>query len=173
VKYEKRKTKNQLIAVLILGVFLSSCSTLPAKSPSFPKNVGTIYEYSQDNIPDVCFFPVEKARWDGYKVTNNNWSQLTDFQKTMFISEAAEEIRGNERVIVDLKDSRGILVAMNKTVADIEKDGSNIEFLMIKLMHGVLKDSNQIKPAVFQDKSTKNNSSNVRVSGDVYCKHYK
>jgi len=159
--------RKKLILGLIAGVFLSGCSTLPTKPHPFPKNIGTIYEYSGNNIPDVCFFPVEKARWDGYKVTNNNWNQLTDFQKTMFISEAAKEIEKNEKVTVDLKGGWGVLAVMNKTVADIDKDSANIEFPMIKLMHGILKDSSQIKLAVSHDKSMKNNSGNVRISGDV------
>ena len=159
--------KKQLIAVLMIGVFLSGCSTISTKSHPGPKNIGTIYRYSDSNISAVCFFPVGKARWDGYKVTNSNWNQLTDFQKTTFISEAAKEIERNEKVTVDLKGGQGILTAMNKTVADIEKNSANIEFPMIKLMRGTLKELNQIKPVSTQDKPTKNNQGNVRVSGDV------
>ena len=70
-------------------------------------------------------------------------------------------------ISVDLKGGQGILTAMNKTVADIEKNSANIEFPMIKLMRGTLKELNQIKPVSTQDKPTKNNQGNVRVSGDV------
>ncbi len=163
----KKTNKKKLMIVLIIGAFFCGCSSIPTKPCLFPKNQGSIYEYSDNNIPAVYFFPAEKARWDGYKVTNNNWDQLTDFQKTTFISEAAKEIERNEKVTVRLKGGRDILIAMNKTVADIENNGSNVEFPMIKLMHGTLKESNQIKPVSTQDKSTKNNQGNVRVSGDV------
>ncbi len=91
----------QLVVVLMVGIFLSGCISTPIKSDPSPKNKGTAYEYSNDNIPDICFFPVEKARWDGYKVTNKNWSALTDFQKTMFIGEWVEETEKNENVTID------------------------------------------------------------------------
>jgi len=159
--------KKYLIAALIIGLFLSGCSSLPTKPYSFPKNTGTNYEYGSDNIPDVCFFPVKKARWDGYKVTNKNWDQLTDFQKTMFISEAADEIQRNENVTVDLKGGWLVLISLNKGVEEAEKSSSHIEFTMIRLMHDALKESGQIKPVVSQDKFVKNNPGNVRVSGDV------
>ena len=159
--------KRHLIIVLMIGVFLAGCASLPTKPYPFPKNIGSNYEYDRDNIPDVCFFPVEKSRWDGYKVTNKNWDQLTDFQKTMFISEAAEEIQRNEKVTVDLKGGWIVLSSLNKGVEEAEKSPTHIEFPMIRLMHDSLKESGQIKPVTSQDKSVKNNSSNVRVSGDV------
>lgn len=159
--------KNQLIFVLTIGVFLSGCSSFSTKPYPFPKNIGSSYEYDSNNIPDVCFFPVEKARWDGYKVTNKNWNQLTDFQKTMFISEAADEIQRNEKVTVDLKGGWLVLSSLNKGVEEAGNSPSHLEFPMIRLMHDALKESGQIKPVNSQDKSVKDNSGNVRVSGDV------
>ncbi len=83
---------NKIFIILFL-LFSSSLITF-AQEP-FPHNIGTIYEYSQDDIPDVCFFPTEKARWDGYDVTIDKWGQLTDFQKVTFLREAIEEINRN------------------------------------------------------------------------------
>ena len=159
--------KKQLIAALVISIFLTGCSFLPEKPYPFPKNIGSSYEYDSNNIPDVCFFPVEKARWDGYKVTNKNWNQLTDFQKTMFISEAAEEIERNEKVTVDLKGGWLVLSSLNEGVEKAERSPSHLEFPMIRLMYEALKESGQIKPVTSQDQSVKNNSGNMRVSGDV------
>lgn len=79
--------------IVILALLL--CPAFVSADEPFPKNIGTIYDYSQDNIPEVCFFPVDKARWDGYDVTVDKWSLLTDYQKVIFLRESIEEINRN------------------------------------------------------------------------------
>jgi len=107
----------------------------------FPRNRGTIYAYG-DDIPDVCFFPVDKARWNGYEVTAAKWSQLTDFQKTMFISEAAEEIERSEDVKVKIRDGWRLLIAINGGIAAVPKDTN---FPAMRLFHDLLKMDGSIK----------------------------
>jgi hypothetical protein len=125
--------------IIIISLLL--CATAFAEQANFdpfPKNKGTIYEYG-DNIPDVCFFPIDKARWNGYEVTVTNWSQLTDYQKISFISEGAEEIERNEGVNVDIGDGWRLLIAINGGVDSLPKD-SNIA--MINFLYDLLKLSN-------------------------------
>lgn len=115
---------------------------------SFAHNKGNQFEYSQDDIPEICFFPTEKARWDGYKVTNNNWNQLTDFQKFTFVSEAIAEIHRNEHLNIDLKDGDSILLVQGlnqATVKSHERGGEQVEFPIIKLLRDSLKDADRIK----------------------------
>ena len=47
----------------------------------------SIYAYSESDLPQVFFFPKDKARWDGTRVTMREWYLLTPLQKQMFISE--------------------------------------------------------------------------------------
>ncbi|MFA6321479.1 MAG: hypothetical protein WCY36_06465, partial [Candidatus Omnitrophota bacterium] len=54
---------------------------------------GSIYSYSDNDIPEVFFFPKEKARWDGNKVTMSEWYMLTDLQKEKFVSEYMGELK--------------------------------------------------------------------------------
>ncbi len=113
-----------------------------AEFDPFPQNRGTIYDYG-DDIPDICFFPVDKARWNGYEVTVAKWPQLTDFQKTMFISEGTEEIERNEGVKVDIKDGWKLLIAINGGVATMPKDSS---VPVLRFLRDLLKMDGSIKP---------------------------
>jgi hypothetical protein len=52
-----------------------------------------LYSYDPNNMPDVFFFPKERAKWDGSRVTVREWYMLTDTQKERFISEYLGELR--------------------------------------------------------------------------------
>ena len=67
--------------------FCGETGTPPAKTE------GSIYSYSENDIPEVFFFPKEKARWDGTKVTMREWYMLTDLQKEKFVSEYLGEMK--------------------------------------------------------------------------------
>lgn len=54
---------------------------------------GSIYSYREDDVPEVFFFPKEKARWDGTRVTMREWYMLTDLQKERFVSEYLGELK--------------------------------------------------------------------------------
>lgn len=70
----------------------------------FPLNVGTQFEYSEKDIPEICFFPIEEARWNGYELTNLDWKKLTDYQKVQFVREGALEIFTKKQVSLKLED---------------------------------------------------------------------
>ena len=147
--------KPLLLSILILlllstPIFAQDATTQATpKSPEgfdpFPENKGTNYEYDNEDPLGVCFFPVEKARWDGYKITNKNWHQLTDFQKTMFLTEATEEIEKYENATVDFHGGWGTLIALNTLVAKMEEEFPDAELPMIKLLLETLIKSDYIE----------------------------
>jgi hypothetical protein len=75
--------------VLCCNIFLN-CGEAQSSSG---KVEGSIYSYSENDIPEVFFFPKDKARWDGAKVTMSEWYMLTDLQKEKFVSEYMEELK--------------------------------------------------------------------------------
>jgi len=82
----------------IIGITILTMVMLTADSYAFDTNrghdvKGSIYSYREDDIPQVFFFPKEKARWDGSKVTMREWYMLTDLQKEKFVSEYIGELR--------------------------------------------------------------------------------
>jgi len=81
--------------VLISASFLSyAVSAGYAETKTLSGNTeGSIYAYSDNNIPEVFFFPKERARWDGSKVTMREWYMLTDLQKEKFVSEYLGELK--------------------------------------------------------------------------------
>lgn len=54
---------------------------------------GDIYDYDENNPPEVFFFPADKARWDGNSVTMKEWYTLTKLQKERFINEYVGELK--------------------------------------------------------------------------------
>lgn len=106
------------------------------------------YYYSDNDIPAVCFFPAEKARWSGYGVTTNAWGELTDYQKTMFISEGIEEMRRIEtgKVMVNIpEDIPGLLTAMNARVFRLQEEFPGLDEGMIKFLRDMLQEMGKIK----------------------------
>ena len=87
---------NRIIAMLfifgLLSCFGEAVFCDEAQAPS-AKTEGSIYAYSDSDIPEVFFFPREKARWDGTKVTMREWYMLTDLQKEKFVSEYLGELK--------------------------------------------------------------------------------
>lgn len=86
-------------------LFILQCATGiawcldPAQAP---KSGSSVYEYDEKDPPAVFFFPPEKARWDGSRVTIREWYMLTETQKEKFISEYLEEIRKSYRSPIDV-----------------------------------------------------------------------
>jgi hypothetical protein len=97
----------------------------------FPLNRGTIYEYGDEHVPDICFFPVSKARWDGYKITIGDWKKLTDYQKFSFASEASNEIENKGYVFKREIDLPLLVIMMNESIKVLEDAKENLGvFLM-------------------------------------------
>lgn len=90
--------KTQVLSLRLLSRFggfslmllCSGCARPISAVNPFPYNAGSSYAYDVKDIPDICFFPVDNARWNGEKVTATDWHKLTDFQKAMFINEYVE-----------------------------------------------------------------------------------
>ena len=74
-------------------LYSSACASSEEVKIFSAKSEGSIYSYSDSNIPEVFFFPKEKARWDGTKVTMSEWYMLTDLQKEKFVSEYLGELK--------------------------------------------------------------------------------
>jgi len=79
--------------ILILSVFYLSMSFCEEQKTGSATTEGSIYSYSENDIPKVFFFPKDKARWDGNKVTMKEWYMLTDLQKERFVSEYLGELK--------------------------------------------------------------------------------
>lgn len=141
-KNAKGETTRLFIVIAILLIASAVYAAEQAEFDPFPQNKDSIYQYG-DDIPDVCFFPVNKARWNGYEVTAAKWSQLTDYQKISFISEGAEEIERNEGVKVDIGDGWKLLTAINGGVATLPKDS---DVPMIRFLRDLLNMDGSIKP---------------------------
>ena len=86
--------KNLCLTILAMGFILCCGQSAFCAGPAAQadKTEGSIYAYREADIPEVFFFPKEKARWDGTKVTMREWYMLTDLQKEKFISEYLGEL---------------------------------------------------------------------------------
>jgi hypothetical protein len=62
----------------------------------------SIYAYDEKDLPEVFFFPKEKARWDGSKVTMSEWYMLTELQKEKFIIEYFNQLQGQYNTTIDV-----------------------------------------------------------------------
>ena len=83
-----------VLAMLMTVLALSAT----AAAADVPVDAETTYEdtllkYDENDMPEVFFFPPEKARWNGYKITMREWYVLTDLQKERFVSEYLNELR--------------------------------------------------------------------------------
>ncbi|MEI7752562.1 MAG: hypothetical protein WCJ71_10815 [Candidatus Omnitrophota bacterium] len=137
-----------LLAMVLCTTSVSAEEQTVTGPDPFPLNKGSIYAYSDDKIPDVCFFPSDKARWDGFKVMAADWKKLTDYQKSMFISDAAGEIERNEDVTVDLQGGWKVLIAMNEGIKNLEKEAPDVakEQTMLRFLLDTLKAAGAIVP---------------------------
>ncbi|MDD3905120.1 MAG: hypothetical protein PHS46_01145 [Candidatus Omnitrophica bacterium] len=88
--------KTLLLSFVTATLVLSGYSGyLYADTQDVPSAVveGSIYSYREDDVPEVFFFPKERARWDGTRVTMREWYMLTDLQKERFVSEYLGELK--------------------------------------------------------------------------------
>jgi len=93
--------------ILILSFFYFSISFCEEQKTDAAVPQDSIYSYSESDLPKVFFFPKEKARWDGSKVTMKEWYMLTDLQKERFISEYLGELKKQYKAasgIIGLED---------------------------------------------------------------------
>ena len=95
----------RLISVIIISLFfISLCSAgalLQEDDRDSALDVSSgegIYAYDQNRPPETFFFPKDKARWDGEKVTLSEWYMLTEIQKKKFIDEYISAIQGAYKI---------------------------------------------------------------------------
>lgn len=134
--------KNGLAVLAVTAAFLfAGCASVPKEEVKLPVET---YQYTE--APDICFFPVDKSRWDGYKVTNKSWNRLSDYLKFMYILEGVKELEAKESVIITLEDSVRTIVALNYGVDKLAKDLPDTEITMISFMYDVFKQAKIVKP---------------------------
>lgn len=92
--------RKSIILILIAICMVTSCILHAAKGEA-SGSADSLYVYDPIDPPDVFFFPKEKARWDGSKVTLREWYTLTDLQKQRFISEYLTEVSGRQGISTD------------------------------------------------------------------------
>ncbi|MDD5135928.1 MAG: hypothetical protein PHX20_02615 [Candidatus Omnitrophica bacterium] len=93
-----RKSSFFIIALALFYAVYGHCAD--TRTP-LADTKGSIYSYSDSDIPEVFFFPKEKARWDGTKVTMREWYMLTDLQKEKFISEYLGELKTQYKDVLE------------------------------------------------------------------------
>lgn len=76
----------------------------PADEQRPGMSVSTIYAYDEKNPPEFFFFPKEKARWDGSKVSMSEWYMLTELQKEKFITEYFTQLQKQNNITIDVTD---------------------------------------------------------------------
>ena len=88
-----------------------------------------------EDLPDIYFFPKDKAQQNGYEVTNKNWRKLTDLQKVMFIIEAIQEIEMLENMKIPHRDTWKLEIALNIIIDDINETHSDLETPVIRILY--------------------------------------
>jgi len=139
-----REKIKALSAFILLTVFLlTGCASTPTPAPVIQTPVN-IYRY--DQAPYFWFFPKAWAKWDGYKITNKNWNQLSDYQKLKFILEGIQEIEGKQAVAIKINDGPRAIVALNYSAAKINREIPKTEISMLSFLYAVLKEAKMVAP---------------------------
>lgn len=82
-----------IVLAILASLTLYAAQCWPLDAEKGAGSGGSVYEYDENDMPAAFFFPPEKARWDGTKVTIREWYMLTDYQKEKFITEYLDEMR--------------------------------------------------------------------------------
>ena len=127
---------------LVLVFLICGCATTGHQD----KAKVSAEDYSYTDEPDICFFPRESAKWDGYEVNNKNWNKLTDFQKLMFIFEGSKEIERQKNVTVNIKDTNRALVALNFGLDKINQENPGVTVPVIDFLYDILNEAKMIAP---------------------------
>ena len=130
-----------LVAITIL--LLNGCASVPA-----PKKFADDFHYLE--VPDVCFFPIAEAKWDGYKITNKNWNKLDDYLKLMFIIEATQELQRREKVNIVSREGARTLRALNYGIDKLNRDMPQVQIVVIDFLYDVLKEAKLVTPKKFR-----------------------
>ena len=85
------------------------------------------------------FFPVETSKYNGYEVTIQNWSGLTNAEKTIFIYEVIGEIEEHEGRSVHIKDQLRLQIATDVGLNYLMNKQPNLEIPMLKFFLDLFK----------------------------------
>ncbi|MBP7056502.1 MAG: hypothetical protein KBB52_06595 [Candidatus Omnitrophica bacterium] len=114
--YKKKRLSRYVLSsalILILLFNLEAAAYSASEESDAPSGKNPdLFTYDEMNPPEVFFFPADKARWDGNKITVREWYMLSDAQKQRFISEYMGEIRKQYNSPVDIA-SMDYLKALN------------------------------------------------------------
>lgn len=90
------------IALLIsAGIFIAASSWCDDAGVPYTKNAD-LFTYDEANPPAFFFFPSDKAKWDGTKITVREWYMLSEIQKERFITEYLDEMRKQYNSPIDV-----------------------------------------------------------------------
>lgn len=91
------------------GMLLLISACILAAAPSWCEDVeipsaksADLFTYDEADPPEVFFFPKDKARWDGTKITVREWYMLSELQKQKFITEYLDEMRKQYNSPIDV-----------------------------------------------------------------------
>jgi hypothetical protein len=107
-------------------------------------NRKTIYEYDDDNaLPDICFFPAQKARWDGNEVLIQDWEKLTYPQKTAFVNEGIKEIERKTGAKTYCDDRGRLVDAVGRSIEQLRltSGGAYDKEKVIQLVESILSEN--------------------------------
>lgn len=141
--------------LVLLCVVMSAQSGWPQVNPtSKTPEAKNPFTYDLLKPPEICFFPPEKARWNGYTLTNKEWKLLTVYQKTCFVTEAIDEIQRQSGATITLDDKWRVYIALNRGVEMMEKELAGKETTMLKFLLGILQAGKTITfPSAAEKKS--------------------
>ncbi|MDP8266807.1 MAG: hypothetical protein P9M07_07695 [Candidatus Aceula meridiana] len=97
----------------------------------------SLYEYSE--LPDVCFFPILEARWDGNGVTVQDFKKFTEDQRAMFVAEGMSEIEWNTNSSIEYSGLKILLMKVEKSVVAFVSKNPDTKMLMIQFFQKFLK----------------------------------
>lgn len=87
---------------LMMAIYAITTCACGAETDTATTDKPSYFKYDESNPPAVFFFPPEKARWDGSRITIREWYMLTDYQKQKFINEYLDEMRRNYSSPIDV-----------------------------------------------------------------------
>jgi len=105
------------------------------------------YHYAAKEISDLHFFPIEKARWNGYEIRADEWNQLSIFLKKRFLQDARTEIEVHENSIILFNDINRLVKAMDESLKELQAEPKLKDMPVMKFFYIMLLQNNAIKKA--------------------------
>ncbi|MCX5715478.1 MAG: hypothetical protein NTV07_01180 [Candidatus Omnitrophica bacterium] len=133
-----------IISTLILSFpAISICADYEISGIPDPRQKASLYSY--DDTPEVWFFPVDQARWDGNNINNWTWLQLNDEQRAKFVSEGIAEIERTQNVKIAVDNERRILVSISAAAGKMYDDLPYAKIPMLSMLSDALSDAGYLK----------------------------